>query len=103
MFGIVPSVAFVVDIPSSAQESFFQGKPYVTVKDKIAQPFSALRHSYELKVTLEKEALAKSYVTSRPDHRVIFPTIKLALIALFGALGIEMLVSVRTCSPPKHG
>lgn len=60
VFGIVPSVAFVVDIPSLAQDSFFQGMPYVTVKDKVTQPSSALRHSCELKMILEKEAPAKS-------------------------------------------
>ena len=107
VFGIVPSVAFVADIPSSAQESFFQGKPYVTVKDKVTRPSSALRHSCELKMILEKEAPAKSILITisdgGPDHRVTFPSVKLALIALFRALDLDMLVSVRTHVPTKVG
>ena len=46
VFGIVPSVAFMVDIPNSAQESFFQGKPCVTVKDKVTRPCSVLMRAF---------------------------------------------------------
>ena len=70
VFGLVPSVAFVVDIPSSAKESIFQGKPYVTLKDKV-------------KMIIEKEASGKSILITisdgGPDHRVTFSFVKLAL------------------------
>ena len=32
--GIIPSVSFFVNIPDSSEDSFFQGKLYVTLKDK---------------------------------------------------------------------
>ena len=46
--GFVPSVAFVVDIPENVSDSFFRGGTFVTNKDKITQPSSALRHSTEI-------------------------------------------------------
>ena len=38
---------FFVDIPESAQDSFYSGKPYVTLKDKVIQSSSHLRHAAE--------------------------------------------------------
>lgn len=46
--GIVPSVAFVVDIPENVSESFFMGGTFVTNKDKVTQPSSAFRHTTEI-------------------------------------------------------
>lgn len=37
--GIIP---FFVNIPESTKDTFFQGKPYVTLKDKVTQPSHAL-------------------------------------------------------------
>ena len=48
VYGIVPSVAFVVDTPENPTDSIFSGQPFVVCKDKITQPSSALRHSTEL-------------------------------------------------------
>lgn len=45
--GIVPSVYFVVNIPESAQDSFYSGRSYVIPKDKVTQPSSALLHAAE--------------------------------------------------------
>ena len=53
--GIFSSLSFIVDIPISAKDSFFQGKACVTLKDKVSQPSSALRHTSELMNVLEKE------------------------------------------------
>ena len=98
--GIVPSVSFVVDIPTSSKDSFFQGKAYVVLKDKVSQPSSPLRHSCELLNILEKETYKPILITisdGGPDHRITFPSVKLSLIALFRALDLDMLISVRTC------
>ena len=46
--GIIPSVAFFVDVPESSNDSFFSGQAIVTNKVKATQPSSALRHSTEL-------------------------------------------------------
>ena len=48
VYGIVPSVAFAVDIPENVSDSFFRGGALVTNKDKVTQPSSALRHSTEI-------------------------------------------------------
>ena len=44
--GIVPSVAFF-DVPESAQDSFYFGRPYVTLKDKFIKPSSPLCNATE--------------------------------------------------------
>ena len=46
--GITPSVAFLSSIPGSIDDSFFNGKVTVTVKDKVLQPSCPLRHAAEL-------------------------------------------------------
>ena len=46
--GIVPSVAFLVDVPDNFSDTFFRGIPFVTNKDKVTQPSSALRHATEM-------------------------------------------------------
>ena len=46
--GIVPSVAFFIDIPEKPVDSFFTGQAFVTNKDKVTQPSNALRHATEL-------------------------------------------------------
>ena len=51
---------FVADIPVSLKDSFFQGKACVTLKDKISQPSSALRHTSEIINILENEETATS-------------------------------------------
>ena len=46
--GVVPSVAFFVNTPEKAIDSFFDGQVFVTNKDKVTQTSSALRHATEL-------------------------------------------------------
>ena len=60
IYGIVPSVAFMIDILKSAKDSFFQGKACGVVKDKVSQASSALRHSAELRMIIEQEVF-KAY------------------------------------------
>ena len=47
-YGLVPSVAFFVTTPEQSCDSFFDGQAFVTLKDKVTQPSSALRHATEL-------------------------------------------------------
>ena len=105
--GIIPSVAFVVDIPESSADSFFSGQPFVICKDKITQPSSALRHSTELTNTIRTHYDTPDNCSSKPiliivsdggpDHRVTFGSVKIANLCLFRALNLDMLVCVRTC------
>ena len=104
--GIVPSVAFFVNIPESIKDSFFQGKPFVTLKDKVTQPSHALCHSVELDSILHTH-FSKDDGSIKPlaivisdggrDHRLNFLSVKVALICPFKALDLNCLVCVRTC------
>ena len=52
---ITPSVALVVDVPESIDQSFYSGKVVVTLKDAIFEPSSPLRHADELVKVLKAE------------------------------------------------
>ena len=100
--GLVPSVVLVVDLPDSRQDSFFQGRAYVTLKDKVTQASSAMRHSAETMSILHQDGTHNKPILlmvsdGGPDHRVTFGSVKMALIALFRALNLDMLVAIRTC------
>ena len=104
--GIVPSVSFVVDIPQSPKDSFYRGKVFVCLKDKITQASSPLRHSTELAKLLKAHCHSDAAVPSKsvlvvvsdggPDHRITYAFVKVALICLFISLDLDMLVA-RTC------
>ncbi|CAG2197878.1 unnamed protein product [Mytilus edulis] len=104
--GLVPSVAFVSDIPKNSNDSFFNGHIYVTTKDKVFQASTPYRHATELTrilrenysdddVNLETPILCLM-TDGGPDHRVTFGTVQLSLIQLFIALDLDMLIALRT-------
>ena len=51
--GVIPFVAFVLDIPSSPLDSFINGNVSVTSKQKMFEPSSPFRHGAELLCNLE--------------------------------------------------
>ena len=71
----------------------------MTLKDKVLQPSHALRHSVELsyiiKTNFRKGNNADQVVLlisdGGPDHRVTFLSVKVAMIALFRSLDLDML------------
>lgn len=83
--GIVPSVAFFVDIPECASDSFFRGTTLVTNKDKVTQSSSALRHSTDMTEIVRAHfsdddcSLTKTVLVivndGGPDHRVTFSSV----------------------------
>ena len=106
--GIVPSVAFVVDIPEMPTDSFFNGQTFVTSKDKVTQPSSALRHASEMADIIRTHYSTNSSAATKPvmiiivsdggpDHRVTFGSVKIANLCLFRALDLDMLICIRTC------
>ena len=73
------------------------------LKDKLIQPSSAMRHSAELRKILEQgDNCIKPAVLvvsdGSPDHNATFGLVKLALIALFSALSLDMLIVIRIYS-----
>ena len=104
LHGIVPSVAFRVHIPDNANDSFYTGEPFVTNKNKVTQPSSALRHATEIKDLLlthcsddQPKPILVVVSDGGPDHRVTFGSVKVVSLALFKSLNLDMLICVRTC------
>ena len=105
--GIVPSVCFVVKIPAdSPNDSFYNGTVHVTVKDKVLEPSSPVRHAAETValmrqhhstdgVVLDNPILFR-YTDGGPDHRTTFVSVQAAAILEFIALDLDMMVCVRT-------
>jgi len=102
--GIIPSVTILCDIPTTIEESFYRGQVYIGLKDPIFQPSDSLHHITELYKILndsnENKPYLFLYTDGRPDHRVIYVHVQLALIALFLKLDLDLLIAVRT--PPDH-
>jgi hypothetical protein len=102
--GIIPSVIMFCDIPVSIEDSFYQGKVYVGLKDPIFQPSNPIRHNSELYNLLvnneQQNPFLLIYTDGGPDHRVNYLRVQLSLIALFVTLDLDLLVAVRT--PPGN-
>lgn len=102
--GIVPSVLFHVKIPPDSRDSFYDGEVHVTLKDKIFQPSSAIRHATESISILRGISsdinldvpLLFVYTDGGPDHRTTFWSVQLSSILTFIALDLDMLVTART-------
>ena len=100
--GIVPSVAFFPRIPSESRDSFFSGPVYVTLKDKVLQPSNAMHHATELNKIIKSNFRSKAprivlLISDGPDHRLTFLSVKVALIAMFLNLNLDMLTAIRSC------
>lgn len=86
---------------------FFRDNTFVTNKDKVTQPSSALRHSTELTEIVcthfSDDGLSSAkpvlvIVSDRgPDHHVTFGSVQVASVALFRAQDLDMLICVQTC------
>ena len=100
--GLIPSVDFLAEVPDSIRDSFFEGVPHVTVKDKIFQPSNAFRHAAELIQTQQASESTNNaneilmiYSDGGPDHRVTYGSVQVSLICLFILLDLDMLVAAR--------
>ena len=83
--GIVPSVTLVTNIPENHDDSFFNGRVFVSCKDKVFETSHPFRHSAELirslrdhysndAVTLLKYILCLM-TDGGPDHRLTYDTV----------------------------
>ena len=84
--GVVPSVAFFVNTPEKAIDSFFDGQVFVTNKDKVTQTSSALRHATEL-TNLVRTHYSSSWfllVTGAPTIVWLLVLLKWLICACFG-------------------
>ena len=66
----------------------------------MTQPSSALRHVTELASIVTDYGVKPILVLvtdGGPDHHLTYTSVKVALLALFIALNVDMLVAIRTC------
>lgn len=108
--GAVPSVLFRVEIPENSSDSFYEGTIHVTIKDKLFQPSSAVRHTTEitsiLRSVISMDGISLTtpilflYSDGGPDHRSTYWSVQLAYILLFISLDLDLLVTARTA--PSH-
>ena len=104
--GIIPSVCFIVNIPKNEKDSFYNGEVHVTVKDKVFEASSPLRHAVETtNITREYASLDGlhashpilfRYTDGGPDHRTTYRTVQLTAILEFMALDLDLMVLART-------
>ena len=109
LHGVVPSVALVISIPDSLRDSFHRGQVYVSNKNKVTQPSSALRHSAELSKTLLMEGCAQDSLLGSgksiliimsdggPDHRLSYGSVQIALLCLFFRMNCDVLIALCSC------
>ena len=101
---LTPSVAMLIDVSESIEQSFHRGKVFVIFKENAFQPSSPHRHMAELKKILDDLAPVKPvlllYTDGGPDHRLTYLSVQLSLIALWLSLDLDFLCAV--CTPPQH-
>jgi hypothetical protein len=110
--GIVPSVYFGVTIPQSVYDSFYRGSVHVTVKDKVFEPSSPLRHGAETVKIVRKYyseddvnctfPIVIRYTDGGPDHRTTFKSVQMTILLEFIALDLDMLVAARTAPSQSY-
>jgi hypothetical protein len=102
--GIISSITMICNISESIEQSFYCGKVYVGLKDPIFQPFDPFHHMTELYKILINQIDHKPflflYTDGGPDHRVTYLRVQMALITIFLALDLDVLIALRT--PPGH-
>ena len=102
--GIISSITMICNISESIEQSFYCGNVYVGLKDPIFQPSDPFRHMTELYKILINQIDHKPflflYTDGGPDHRVTYLRVQMALITIFLALDLDVLIALRT--PPGH-
>ncbi|POG73513.1 hypothetical protein GLOIN_2v1772386 [Rhizophagus irregularis DAOM 181602=DAOM 197198] len=93
------SISLFCEIPKDISGSFYQEQVFVSYKDSVFQPSSALRHSskwlkclHEKYVTLPEMLII--YTDGGADHRTTFGSVQLAMICLFLKGNFDFLAAV---------
>ena len=100
---VIPSTTLLVDVPEKVEESsFYRGQACTILKDHVFQPSSPLRHCAEIIHLLGLKGLLGKpiriiYADGGGDHRVTFPSVQLALIALYLMDDCDVLIAARCC------
>lgn len=103
---LTPSVTFFIDIPESIEHSFYNGKVFVSYKDTLFQPSTAIRHSTEFYNAIQSyygpniPPILCLYTDGGPDHRTTFGSVQISLLCLFLRGNFDILIALRTA--PYH-
>ncbi|CAB4420652.1 unnamed protein product [Rhizophagus irregularis] len=99
---LTPSVTFICKVPLSIEESFYDGQVFVSYKDTIFQPSTAIRHTTEFFNAISAyypqtiPPILCIYTDGGPDHRVTYGSVQISLICLFLCGDFDMLIALRT-------
>lgn len=99
---LTPSVIFICKVPLSIEESFYDGQVFVSYKDTIFQPSTAIRHTTEFFNAISAyypqtiPPILCIYTDGGPDHRVTYGSVQISLICLFFCGDFDMLIALRT-------
>ena len=107
---LIPTVLWSHEIPNNIENSWYRGVPYVYLKLAATEPSSALRNAAEVKRLMISKfgennilPIVILYTDGGPEHRNIFPSVKIAMIALQQALNADLLVALRTALGHSFG
>ena len=100
---IVPSVMLDIEV-NDMKQSFYKGQVILTLKDSVFEASSPNRFvtetiKYWETIPEDKKRKCKIlflYTDGGPEHRSTFESVKISLIHLFRATGVELLVALRT-------
>ena len=104
-FGMIPSVSLIVAIPEDIHGSWYDGQVVVTFKDSVFEASSPVRHATELCGLLTSTfddipPVLFLYTDGGPDHRLVYVSVQLSLIALFLKLDLDFMCAGHTA--PCH-
>ena len=104
---LTPSVIFFIDVPQTIEHSFYHGKVFVSYKDTLFQPSSAIRHTTEFYSAIQTYYASNTippilciYTDGGPDHRTTFGSVQISLLCLFLCGNFDILIALRTA--PHH-
>ncbi|CAB4374378.1 unnamed protein product [Rhizophagus irregularis] len=87
---LTPSVIFFVSIPKDISDGFYNREVFVSFKDTVFEPSSAIQHTTKfhnvinIKYTYHTSPpILCLYTNRRPNHRCTYGSVQIALISLF--------------------
>ncbi|PKY33662.1 hypothetical protein RhiirB3_452741, partial [Rhizophagus irregularis] len=104
---LTPSVIFFISISSDISGGFYSGQVFVSFKDTVFEPSSAIRHATEFHNAIDIKYTHQTsppilclYTDGGPDYRCTYSSVQIALISLFLSGNYNMFIAVRTA--PHH-
>src|SRR5256885_1684228 len=96
---------FFVSISSDISGEFYNKQVFVSFKDTIFKPSSAIQHTTEFHNAINTKYSHQTsllilclYTDGESDHRCTYSSVQIALISLFLSENYDMLIAVRIVS-----